>query len=68
MYSIIFSLLTDMNCWSVTMRVDHWPTVLMEIFGPKRDVVLGEWERQHTEGFMVCTAHLILFPLSNVEE
>jgi len=40
----------------------------MEIFGPKRDVVLGEWERQHTEGFMVCTAHLILFPLSNVEE
>ena len=37
---INFSLLTDLNSWSVTLRVDHVP---------KRDVVTGEWRRLHIE-------------------
>ena len=49
MYRISFSLLTDMNSWSVTMRVDHRSRVLMTIFGPKRDVVIGEWKILRTE-------------------
>jgi len=42
MYRINFSLLTDMNSWSVTVRVDYRLRVLRKIFGPKRDVVIGE--------------------------
>jgi hypothetical protein len=31
------------------MRVDHRLRVLSKIFGPKRDVVMGEYKRLHTE-------------------
>jgi hypothetical protein len=41
-YSISYSLLTDMNSWSVTMREDHRLRVLRKIFKPKRGVVIGE--------------------------
>ena len=46
-----------MNCWSVAVRVDHRPRELMKIFGPKRDAVIGEWERLLTEGLHDLCCH-----------
>jgi len=33
----------------------------MKIFGPKRDVVIGEWKRLHTEGIndLYCSTNFI---------
>jgi hypothetical protein len=40
--------------WSLTLREDHRQSVfenrvLRRIFGPKRDVVTGEWRKLHNE-------------------
>jgi hypothetical protein len=49
-------ILTVVLCetWSVILRAEHrlrvfGNTVLRRIFGPKRDVVTGEWRKLHSE-------------------
>ena len=35
--------------WSLTLREERRPRVLKRIFGPKRDEVMGEWRKLHSE-------------------
>ena len=35
--------------------------VLKRTFGPKRNVVTGEWRKLHNEELMICTPQPILF-------
>ena len=51
-----------MLCWSLTLREEHRPKVfenrvLRRIFGPKRDVVTGEWRKLHMRSLILCTRH-----------
>jgi hypothetical protein len=41
--------------------------VLRKIFGPKREVVAGDWKNFVLKSCMVCTPHQILFRSSNQE-
>ena len=48
--------------WSLTMREERRlrvfeNRVLRRIFGPKRDVVTGEWRNYIMRNLMICTAH-----------
>jgi hypothetical protein len=52
--------------WPLTFREEHWlrvleNRVLRRIFGPKRDEVKGEWRKLHSEEYMICTPHPVLF-------
>ena len=53
-YSCWYTLLYGCETWSLTLREEHrlWVfenRVLRRIFGPKRDVVRGEWRKLRNE-------------------
>jgi hypothetical protein len=58
MYKIINlpGVLYGCETWSLTLREEHRLTVfenrvLRRMFGRRRDVVMGEWRKQHREEF-----------------
>ena len=59
--------------WVLTLREERRlrvleNRVLRRIFGPKRDKVQGNGEDYIMISLMICTAHQILFGLSNRED
>jgi len=65
---ILFVILYGYVAWFLTLWEEHRLRVfenraLRRIFGPKWDDVTREWRRLHTEEFMICTTHQILFRL-----
>ena len=42
-------LLYGCETWLLTLREERRLRVLRRIFGPKRDEVIGEWEKLHNE-------------------
>jgi hypothetical protein len=53
------------EAWSLTLREEHRlrvfeNRVLKIIFGPKRDEVMGEWRKLHSEELHICTHPQIL--------
>jgi hypothetical protein len=52
--------------WSLTLREERRlrvfeNMVLKRIYGPKREEVIGEWEKLHNEDLNNFTTHQILF-------
>jgi hypothetical protein len=50
---------------SLTLTAEHRPKafenrVLRGIFGPERQEVTGDWRKQHSEEFTICTVHQML--------
>ena len=63
---ILHVVLYGCETWSVTLREEHRlrvfeNRVLRRIFGPRRDVVTGEWRKLHNEELNDLYSHPILF-------
>jgi len=51
---ILSVVLNGCETWSLTLREERWVRVfenrvLIRIFGPKRDEIIGEWRKLHNE-------------------
>jgi len=58
--------------WSLSLREEcrfrvSENSVMMRIFGSKRDEITREWRSYITRSFIICTPDLILFRSSNQE-